>query len=137
MKLSCADLRSNDLAEVIPKVNRLGLSADDIENMKHFEKCLLLNKNPVTVARYFQYKVEVLFREIILLSTGLLGKVKYYTICIEFQLRGCPHIHSFLWILNPVQLNEDTVEYYIEFIDSILSANLPFRKRGSIVIEAS
>ena len=36
MTLSCADLRWNDLAEVISKVNRLGLSADDIENMHYF-----------------------------------------------------------------------------------------------------
>ena len=42
---------------------------------------------------------------------------------------GVPHIFIvFLWILKPVQLNEDAVEDYIEFIDSILSANLPSEK---------
>lgn len=32
MALSCADLRQNDLAEIISKVSRLGLSAEDIES---------------------------------------------------------------------------------------------------------
>lgn len=32
MALSCADLRQKDLAEIISKLNRLGLSAEDIES---------------------------------------------------------------------------------------------------------
>ena len=48
--------------------------------------------------RYFQYKVEVFFREIIL--DGPLGKTKYYAIRTEFQERGSPYVHSFIWIFN-------------------------------------
>ena len=47
--------------------------------------CNLLNNNPVLVARHFQYKVEVFFKDIIF--DGPLGKTKYYAICIEFQER--------------------------------------------------
>ena len=46
------------------------------------------------MARHFQYKVEVFFREIIL--GGPLGKTKYYAICTEFQERGSPHVHSYM-----------------------------------------
>ena len=31
---------------------------------------------------------------------GPLGKTQYYAIQVEFQVRGSPHIHSFIWILN-------------------------------------
>ena len=34
------------------------------------------------------------------------GKVTYYAIRIEFQERGSPHVHSFIWILNPPKLSE-------------------------------
>ena len=117
----------NDLSKVISVVNRLGLSAEDIENMSYFEKCYLFNKNPVIAACHFQYRVEVFFREIIL------EREKYYAIRVGFLLRGSPHILRFLWVLNPVQLNKDTVEDCIEFIDSILSTNLPSEKENLLL----
>ena len=48
--LSCADLRWNELIEIIAKLNSLNLTDDDT-----------LNKNPVLVARHFQYRVEFFF----------------------------------------------------------------------------
>ena len=52
----------------------------------------MLNNNPVLVAKHFQYKVELFFKEIIV--DGPLGKTKNYAIHIEFQERGSPHVHS-------------------------------------------
>ena len=52
--------------------------------MTYFERCNYLNSNPVLLARHFQYRVEV-FKEIIV--NGPLGKVKYYAIRVEFQVR--------------------------------------------------
>ena len=70
-----------------------------------------MNNNPVFLARYFQYKVEIFFKEIVF--DGPLGKAKYYTIHIEFQERGSAHAHSFIFIFDaPI------VEYeaaYLEF----------------------
>ena len=79
--------------------------------MTYFTRCNLLNKNPV--------KIAVFYKRTIRLSTGPLGKVKYYARRVEFQLRDSPNIHSFLWISNIVSLAEHTAEYYIEFTDSI------------------
>lgn len=50
------------------------------------------------MARHFQYRVEYFFKNIIV--NGPLEKTKYYAIRVEFQVRGSPHIHSFLWIAN-------------------------------------
>ena len=45
----------------------------------------LLNNNPVLVARHFQYKFELFFKEIII--PGVLDKTKLYTIYnIESEL---------------------------------------------------
>ena len=57
-----------------------------------------MNKNPVLVARHFQYRVETFFKVIVLDEP--LVKTSYYAIRVEFQVRGSPHIHSFIWILN-------------------------------------
>ena len=49
------------------------------------------------MARHFQYKIELIFREIIL--DGPLGETKY-VIRIKFKGRGSPHIYSFIWVFN-------------------------------------
>ena len=54
-----------------------------------------------------------------------MSKVQYYAIRVEFQVRGSPHIHSFLWVLNQPKLTVDTIDQYIEFWDAVVSANLP------------
>ena len=56
-----------------------------LKNLSYQERSNLLNNNPVLVARHFQYKPEVFFKEIIL--DGLSGKSKYHAIRIEFQER--------------------------------------------------
>ena len=79
--------------------------------------------NPVLVARQFQFRVEVFFKEI--LVDCPLGKIKYYVIRVEFQIRSSPYIHSSLWFLNAPVLSEDTIDHYKEWVDFITSARLP------------
>ena len=110
MTLSCADLRWKELISIISKLNRSDLSEEEIENLDYFEKCKILNENQVLLARQFQYR-EIFFKEIIV--DGPLGKVKYYAIRVEFQLRGSPHIHSFLWVKNAPILTKETKDEYI------------------------
>ena len=76
------------------------------------ERCNTLNKNPVLVARHFQYRVEIFFKVIVL--DGSLGKTSYYAILVEFQVRGSLHIHSFIWILNAPKLSNETKDEYIQ-----------------------
>ena len=66
LTLSCADLRWEQFPYFINKLNSLGLSDDELKNVSCQERCSLLNNYPVLVARHFQYKVEVFFKEIIL-----------------------------------------------------------------------
>ena len=94
MTLSCADLRWNELVEIIPKLNRLDISDDVIKNMTYQESGNTLNKNPVVVARHFQYRLEIFFKVIVL--DGPLVKTSYYAIRVEFQVRGSLHINSFM-----------------------------------------
>ena len=85
LTLSCADLRWQELPSIINKLNNLGLSDKELKNLSHQERTKLLNENPVLVARYFQYKVQVFLKKLIL--DGPLGKTKYYAVHIEFQER--------------------------------------------------
>ena len=62
LTLPYADLRWEEL----PYIINLELSDDKLKSLSYQESRNLLNNNPVFVARHFQYKVEVLFKEITL-----------------------------------------------------------------------
>ena len=111
MRISSPDLKCNDLVLIIYKLHKLDLSEENLKNLSYQDRCRLLNSNPVLVAEYFYYQVEVFFKEIIV--DGPLGKTKYYAIRLEFQVCDSPHAHYFLWVFNaPVlTLNIDQILY--------------------------
>ena len=126
LTLSCADLRWKELPAIISKLLGLELSDEQLENLSYEDKCKYLNMNPVFLARHFQYRVEVFFKEIVL--NGPLGKIQYHVIRVEFQVRGSPHVHVFLWVQNPPVLSEANKETYIAFVDSIVRVDIPDRE---------
>ena len=80
--LPCDDLQWNQIISIMFKLNRVDISDKDIDEMSYQERRDTLNKNPVLVARYFQYRVEMIFKVIVL--DGALGKAQYYAIQAEF-----------------------------------------------------
>ena len=97
MTLPFADLRWPELPWIISRLNGSELSDEEIHQMEYTERCNLLNSNPVLLALHFQYRVELFFKEIVI--NGPLGKITFHVIRVEFQVRGGPHIHSFLWVV--------------------------------------
>ena len=73
------------------------------------------------MARHFQHKGEVFFKEII--RNGPLGKTKYYAIHNKFQEKGSPHVYSFIWIFNVPNIENEAP--YTEFIEKTINAKLP------------
>ena len=76
LTLSCADLQWNELISIIFNLNCVDMSDEEVDEMSYHERCGTLNKNPVLVARYFQYRVEMFFKIIVL--DGPFGKIQYY-----------------------------------------------------------
>ena len=121
LALSCADLKLEELPDIINKLNKLGFKDKELKKLCYQERYNLLNNNAVLVARHFQYKVEVYFKEIIL--DDLLLETKYCAIPIEFQERVSSHVHLFIWILNASNIDNEAT--YIEFIEKTTNAQLP------------
>ena len=88
LTLSCADLTWNEILAIIKKLNEADF---DISSLSYHDRCKILNKNPVLVARHFQCRVEF-FKKFFVVD-GSLGKTKYFAIRVEFQVRDSPHIH--------------------------------------------
>ena len=103
--------------EFFQKLKGQEISDTEIENMTYDEKCKMLHSNPVVVAKHFQYRLECLFRDVLLGSGNPVGKVLYDAIRTECQFRGSSYAHCFIWIKDCSILNEDNIEYFITFID--------------------
>ena len=123
LTLPCADLGWNELISIIYKLDGVATTDQEIDRMSYHERRDTLNKNPVIVARYFQFRVEIFFKVIILDKP--LGKTQYYVIGVEFQVRRSPHMHYFIWTLNSPKLTKHNIDEYTKWIDSIVSADLP------------
>ena len=108
LALSCAGLRWKEFLEIIQKLNEAEF---DISNLSYHDRCNILNSDPVLVARHFQYREEVFFKLIIIDLP--LGKSKHYAIRIEFQIRGSPHVCSFIWVIGAPKLTLHNVDEYI------------------------
>ena len=106
--LSSADLKWKGLVWIINKLHKLDLSKENIKNLTYQDRCRLLNSNSVVVAKYFQYRVEVFFKEITV--DGPFVRTKNYTIQVEFQVRGSPQVHCFLWVVNAPVLTSNNKE---------------------------
>ena len=120
LTLSCADPRWDKFVSIISKLNSTYVTVKDLP---YHDRCITLNSNPVLVARHFQYRVELFLK--LFVTNGPLGKTKYYAIRVEFQVRGSPHIHSFIWIENAPKLTEENIEEYTRWVDNIISVQLP------------
>ena len=70
LTLSCADLRWNELVEIISKLNSLAPTKENVGGLNYFEKCNILNANAVLLARHFQHRVEIFFTEILIIRNG-------------------------------------------------------------------
>uniref|UniRef100_UPI00358EA4AB uncharacterized protein n=1 Tax=Myxine glutinosa TaxID=7769 RepID=UPI00358EA4AB len=89
------------------------------------DKCALLRKNPVTVARMFDYRFRLFLKEVIMSPANPIGKIKDYFYRVEFQQRGSPHIHCLLWVEDAPKLDEASDEDVVSFIDQYVTCEVP------------
>ena len=122
---SCADLRWPELFQIIARTQGKNMTDEQVEALSYNERCSMLNLNPVAVAKHFQHGVETFFTELLLSKKNPIGKIIYYALRIEFQMRGSPHLHALIWTSDCPKLTSDNKEAYVEFIDSCVQAYLP------------
>ena len=87
MTLSYADLRWPELFKIVARTQGRDITEDEIEALSYIERCQMLNANPVVTAKHFQHRLETFFSEVLLSQINPIGKITYYALRIEFQMR--------------------------------------------------
>ncbi|XP_071138424.1 uncharacterized protein [Mytilus edulis] len=123
--LSSADTNWKDLLRILGKLNDGKEYTDnELEEMDWNQKSKLVQKDPVTCSRYFDYRVQQFINLVLKSDHDPIGKLTDFFYRVEFQQRGSPHIHILIWIENAPVYESDSNEDIVAFIDKYVSCSL-------------
>ncbi|KAJ8025627.1 ATP-dependent DNA helicase PIF1 [Holothuria leucospilota] len=126
MSFSAAETRWLHLLRILGRtVHNQEYSDAEMLNMTWHEKSELIQSDPVTCARHFDYMVRRFLNDVLLTSYHPVGEIVDHFYRVEFQQRGSPHIHMLAWVSNaPVYENASNTEV-ASFIDKYITCNKP------------
>ena len=84
-----------------------------------------VQKNPLLTALYFERRWRALLKNVLKGKKAPLGDIEDFFGRIEFQQRGSPHIHFFVWTKNAPCLYTSDSSTLVSFIDSTISTIIP------------
>ena len=124
-------LSANDLqwSELIIALGRLVDNKDytaEIErnNLSWETRARLVQSDPVTCVRHFDYRVSKFIETILKSPQSPLGVLKDFFYRVEFQQRGSPHIHMLAWIQGAPKYGENDDAEVIEYVDRVASCSV-------------
>lgn len=119
---SSADMRWENLLESILKQEG---RHEKVDALDWSERCTLLRQNPVLAARMFDFRWHKFLAHVIMSPCHPIGKVVDYFYRIEFQQRGSPHVHCLFWVENAPQIDKNSDDEVVQFVDTYVSCKLP------------
>ena len=119
MSLSAAETRWAHLLKILSQIidNKV-LSEEEATNLTWQEKSRLIQSDPVTCARHFDFCVNKFITEFLSSKSAPLGKMQDYFYRVEYQQRGSPHVHMMIWCENSPRYGVDSKQEVIRFIDT-------------------
>ena len=71
----------------------------------------------------FQLGLEAFFSEYLISDAHPLAHITDYVIKTEFQMRGLPHAHCFLWVKDAPKIDKDPDDDVCAFTDKYLNSS--------------
>ncbi|XP_062577467.1 uncharacterized protein LOC134239311 [Saccostrea cucullata] len=102
------------LGELIDNVT---YTEEEIKEMSWEHKSKLIKSDPVTCTRYFDFRFNKFFAEVLSHKTNPVGFIEDFFYRIEFQQRGSPHVHMLLWIKDAPSVQTHSYKEVAQFID--------------------
>ena len=123
---SSAETQWIHLLRILGKlVDNREYSDNELENLNWEEKCRLIQCDPLTCARHFDYQFNQFLRHFLMSSATPLGKIADWFYRVEYQQRGSPHIHMLIWLESAPVYGFDEDEDVTSFIDEIITCKKP------------
>lgn len=97
----------------------------ELDNLNWDERCRLIQTDPVTCARHFDYQVNQFLSNFLLSSAEPLGKISDWFYRVEYQQRGSPHIHMLIWVEDAPEFHVKSDAEVTTYIDKIITCQKP------------
>lgn len=92
-----AETRWTHLLRILGQVVDLKQYTDDeLENLNWEEKCRLIQSDPVTCARHFDFQIRQFLRNFLLSPASPVGSISDWFYRVEYEQRGSPHMHMLI-----------------------------------------
>ena len=123
--LSSADTKWPELIQCLGKlVENKEYSLDYIrKEMTVAHRTKLVSAHPAACCRFFNHRVQKFLRLIVMGPHSPFGKVGDFFYRVEFQKRGSPHVHGFLWIDGAPNIANANHEEICTYIDKHISCS--------------
>ena len=123
---SSAETKWTHLLRILGKlVDPNNYSDEELDNLTWDEKCRLIQSDPVTCARHFDFQFNTFLKDVLMSELAPLGKIKDWFYRVEYQQRGSPHIHMLIWLENAPVFGVDKDEDVVAYIDSVVACRKP------------
>lgn len=102
----------------------LGMSENEFNESSNVLRNKLLNDNPHIVAFFFNERQDAFIHEVLFSHLP----VDDYWMRVEFQHRGSPHIHGFLWLNGAKDVNDldhktdEQIQEIVDYFDRLVCA---------------
>lgn len=118
MTLSCNDYHWEELAMTLQGKKKCDIDLGSLPKN--------VQKDPLMTAKHFERRWRGLLKYVINGPNKPLGVIVDYFARVEFQARGSPHMHIFLWVKDvPNLLTARNAENITTYIDSVISTTIP------------
>ena len=119
---SSAETKWINLLRILGKlVDHKDYTDIELENLDWNEKCRLIQSDPVTCARHFDFQFNTFLKQFLMSNYAPLGKIQDWFYRVEYQQRGSPHIHMLIWLEGAPVFGVDKNEDMTSFIDQIIT----------------
>lgn len=85
----------------------------------------------------FDYLWHVFLKAVLMSPSNPIGHIKDYFSRVEFQQRGSPHVHCLFCIENAPQIDKNTDDEVIQFVDKYVTCELPSHDESLLDIVTS
>lgn len=127
LTFSAADSHWTDMLVMLYRTQKgKAISPEEVLELPWATKCELIRADPISVARYYEYRMRHFFDNMVLNCPDLLGRVTDYVWVEEFQKRGTPHRHALVqhvWIEGAPRYHVSSDADYIAFFQRIISCS--------------
>ena len=128
---SAAETKWEPLLQSLSKlVNGKNITLEEARTLNWHEKCTLIKSDPVTCARYFDYRVQAFIKNVLKHPSLPIGDIVDFFYRVEFQQRGSPHIHMLVWVKGAPVHGSCLDSVLVAFIDKYVTC----RKDESIPV---